>query len=108
MHITGFLQVGVRRTGSSVPSPLLVAALLLASAGCDAAEQDVARTASSDPSFEWFEYTGNDVIFADSVAGPGEYQNPILTGFYPDPSIVRAEEDRKSTRLNSSHVAISY
>ena len=92
MHITGFLQVGVRRTVSSVLSTLLVVALLFASAGCDAAEQDVARTASSDPSFEWFEYTGNDVIFADSVAGPGEYQNPILTGFYPDPSIVRAED----------------
>ena len=60
MHITGFLQVGVRRTVSSVLSTLLVVALLFASAGCDAAEQDVARTASSDPSFEWFEYTGND------------------------------------------------
>ena len=35
------------------------------------------------------------------------YQNPVIPGFHPDPSICRAGDDfyldRKSTRLNSSH-----
>ena len=49
--------------------------------------------ASADPRFDWFEYQGSDAVFRDSTAGPGQYQNPILTGFYPDPSITRAGND---------------
>ena len=40
--------------------------------------------------FDWFEYRGSDPMFAAPLA-PGEFQNPILAGFYPDPSIVYAE-----------------
>ena len=39
--------------------------------------------------FAWFEYGGTD-------GGPlaeGQYRNPILAGFYPDPSIARVGED---------------
>jgi xylan 1,4-beta-xylosidase len=61
----------------------------LAAAGCDAP----AATASADPSFDWFEYTGADAVFRDSAAGPGAYQNPVLAGFYPDPSLTRAGDD---------------
>ena len=39
--------------------------------------------------FDWFEYTGRDKAFAQPLE-PGQYRNPILAGFYPDPSIVRA------------------
>jgi xylan 1,4-beta-xylosidase len=39
--------------------------------------------------FDWFEYTGRDAVF-DKSAPPGTYRNPILAGFYPDPSITRA------------------
>lgn len=39
--------------------------------------------------FDWFEYTGSDEWFA-LPADEGSYRNPILSGFYPDPSIVRA------------------
>ncbi|ACE85569.1 glycoside hydrolase family 43 protein [Cellvibrio japonicus] len=39
-----------------------------------------------------FTYEGKDDIFAAPLK-PGEYQNPILAGFYPDPSIVRVGED---------------
>jgi xylan 1,4-beta-xylosidase len=42
--------------------------------------------------FEWFEYTGHDGLFAPPLA-PGSYQNPILAGFYPDPSVVRVRDD---------------
>ncbi|WP_028875920.1 glycoside hydrolase family 43 protein [Teredinibacter turnerae] len=37
----------------------------------------------------WFEYQGQDEVFEQPLAA-GEYQNPILSGFYPDPSITRA------------------
>lgn len=39
--------------------------------------------------FHWFEYTGRDAVFTEPLP-PGNYRNPILAGFYPDPSITRA------------------
>ena len=48
--------------------------------------------------------------------GNGKYRNPILYADYSDPDAIRVGEDyfmiassldRKSTRLNSSHVALS-
>jgi xylan 1,4-beta-xylosidase len=38
--------------------------------------------------FNWFEYTGHDGVF-DQPLPPGAYRNPVLAGFYPDPSITR-------------------
>lgn len=42
--------------------------------------------------FESFTYTGNDEIFATPLE-PGEFRNPILAGYYPDPSICRVGDD---------------
>ena len=39
--------------------------------------------------YDWFEYTGRDLVFEQPLP-PGHYRNPILSGFYPDPSITRA------------------
>ena len=39
--------------------------------------------------FSWFAYEGNDAFFAKKPAAE-HFQNPILAGFYPDPSITRA------------------
>ncbi len=64
--------------------PLLIAVASISSAWNLAAQpQPVA--------FDWFEYSGTNAL--EAKAGPGEYQNPILTGFYPDPSICRAGDD---------------
>src|SRR4051812_18472620 len=42
--------------------------------------------------FGWFDYKGSDP--SDRVpAKPGDYRNPILHGFYPDPSVTRAGRD---------------
>jgi len=41
--------------------------------------------------FDWFAYTGRDAWF-NQPAGPDNFRNPILAGFYPDPSIVRADD----------------
>jgi alpha-N-arabinofuranosidase len=40
--------------------------------------------------FDWFDYAGADPL---PVAAPGEYRNPILQGFYPDPSITQVGGD---------------
>lgn len=40
--------------------------------------------------FQYFTYTGNDARFQQSYAPQTQYLNPILAGFYPDPSICRA------------------
>ena len=43
--------------------------------------------------FDWFDYDGHDPIYDSLKAGPDQYLNPILAGFHPDPSIVRAGDD---------------
>jgi alpha-N-arabinofuranosidase len=47
------------------------------------------RVQAQDVSFDWFQYTGHDAIFAPPLPA-GSYRNPILAGFYSDPSITRA------------------
>lgn len=39
--------------------------------------------------FDWFEYTGNDAIYS-ALLPDGSFHNPILAGYYPDPSVTRA------------------
>jgi len=51
------------------------------------------RAAPLDARFEWFEYVGDDPVFRGVAAGEGEYLNPVLAGFYPDPSIERVGDD---------------
>src|SRR5699024_7617264 len=43
--------------------------------------------------FDWFKYVGDDPIYRNLSVAADEYINPILSGFYPDPSIVRAGDD---------------
>jgi xylan 1,4-beta-xylosidase len=52
-----------------------------------------AQPAWPEARFEWFEYTGDDPVFRGVRAGADEYLNPVLAGFYPDPSIARAGDD---------------
>ena len=45
--------------------------------------------AAGDPAlFDWFEYTGRDAAY-DAPLPRGAFHNPILAGYYPDPSITR-------------------
>lgn len=50
-----------------------------------------ARAEAQAVSFEWFQYTGHDAAFAAPVP-EGSYRNPILAGFYSDPSITRVAD----------------
>ena len=48
----------------------------------------VSAHAGSTAAFEWFEYTGQDDAYR--VPPPrGSFNNPILAGYYPDPSVTR-------------------
>ena len=49
-----------------------------------------AYAAEGAAAFDWFEYRGDDPL---PKPGPGEYANPVLMGFYPDPSITRVGND---------------
>jgi beta-xylosidase len=40
--------------------------------------------------FDWFEYSGHDSASKRFKPSPSQYVNPVVAGFYPDPSIVRA------------------
>jgi alpha-N-arabinofuranosidase len=66
---------------------LLIMMLALGSA-CARPEASAATTAR----FAWFEYTGADAVF-DTALSDDEYRNPILAGYYPDPSVVRVGPD---------------
>lgn len=43
--------------------------------------------------FDWFHYEGKDEIFKTIEKSENQYYNPILAGFYPDPSICRAGDN---------------
>jgi len=43
--------------------------------------------------FEHVKYTGNDAFFNENPLAEGQFYNPILSGFYPDPSIVLVGND---------------
>ena len=55
--------------------------------------EPAAPAAGVEARFDWFEYAGDDSIYRVVHAGPGEYLNPILAGFYPDPTLCRQGDD---------------
>ncbi|MES2444839.1 MAG: glycoside hydrolase family 43 protein [Pseudomonadota bacterium] len=62
-------------------------AALLALAALPAHAQNAPLTAS----FDWFEYRGSDPVAGRNT--PTAYRNPIVQGFYPDPSVTRVGDD---------------
>ncbi len=48
-----------------------------------------AAAANEAVNFDWFEYTGRDATFTDPLPA-GSFNNPILAGYFPDPSVIRA------------------
>lgn len=50
-----------------------------------------AASASDAPRFGRFSYDGH--AQEQVKVGPGEYRNPILSGYYPDPSVTRVGDD---------------
>ena len=61
---------------------------IVASLALTLAATAMAAVAPAPVAFNWFEYTGRDTAFASPLPA-GSFRNPILAGFYPDPSICR-------------------
>jgi xylan 1,4-beta-xylosidase len=57
------------------------------------AAQPAAAVAPLQAKFDWFEYTGSDSVYKTLTPNRDSYFNPILAGFYPDPSIARVGDD---------------
>ena len=53
---------------------------------------DAGQNINREARFEWFDYEGRDDIFKKPLSAD-EYQNPILAGYHPDPSVVRVGKD---------------
>lgn len=65
-------------------STIAAAAVLMGASTAPAFAQASAR-------FSDFRYAGH--AMESAKPGPGEYRNPILSGYYPDPSVTRVGED---------------
>ncbi len=73
---------------------IVSAMVLLALSACSSApatDDAPAPSTALSASFDWFEYTGNDPAFSDPPGSEG-YLNPVLAGFYPDPSVTRGPD----------------
>lgn len=73
---------------NSTPSFLKAVGLCLVALAVAWAANAVAAPASPSAYFHWFEYSGHDRVF-ETPLPPGSYRNPVLAGFYPDPSVTR-------------------
>lgn len=68
---------------------ILTAALTLALVACG--QPQTAEDSGAYARFDWFEYSGQDPVFEGEE--PGTYINPVLAGFYPDPSLEQVGGD---------------
>jgi xylan 1,4-beta-xylosidase len=66
-------------------SMIILAAALLASCSASKTPEPIAGKAW----FSHFTYTGSDPFFSENPLPEGKFYNPILSGFFPDPSICR-------------------
>ena len=74
---------------NSTPSfPKIVCLCFVSLAVTFVASATTAAAQPPDAYFHWFEYSGHDRVF-DTRLPPGSYRNPVLAGFYPDPSVTR-------------------
>lgn len=71
---------------------LLLSALMMGGWTDAAAQPASARPAEASPAahFSSFSYSGHDTRFDKAIDSTHQYFNPILAGFYPDPSVCRA------------------
>ena len=53
--------------------------------------------------FESFTYVGDDEVYEKRSPTPGQFTNPILAGYYPDPSIERVGDDYYLVNSSFAH-----
>ncbi|QLC65800.1 glycoside hydrolase family 43 protein [Flavobacterium sp. LPB0248] len=87
-----------RKTGLKIVTAVI---LMSAFSSCKKISQKSQSVVYSDyASFDWFDYRGNDDAYQNLTKSDVDYLNPVLAGFYPDPTICRVEE--KFYLVNSS------
>lgn len=73
---------------------LLLSSLAVLATACTAQPRNPGSNESNGQArFSWFEYSGADPVHETAAITPDTYLNPILSGFYPDPSNTRVGED---------------
>ena len=91
------LVVEARPVGSTYLGPPESARRVRAAtrtAGGDIVQASAARNPAPPVArFDWFAYDGHDSVYKTLKPGPSQFFNPVLAGFYPDPSITRAGDD---------------
>lgn len=80
---------------------LVLISFFLLSTGCQKKSKNTQPIVYANyAAFDWFKYEGKDAVYEKINKLENEYLNPILPGFYPDPSICRADD--KYYLINSS------
>jgi xylan 1,4-beta-xylosidase len=79
-----------------------IGVLAMAVACSDADAPAPSTTESSDARFSYFTYRGSDPIF-DTPISDGQARNPVLAGYYPDPSVVKVGADYYLVNSSFSH-----
>lgn len=69
---------------------LTIGVILPFLAACSADDQSIPAGYAA---FEYLNYSGYDPVYDTLEVSENEYLNPILSGFYPDPSIVKVKDD---------------
>lgn len=79
------------------------AVLTLSLGGCAGFYGGVDKAVASEARFERFSYSGQSQETAQVKPTLNQYINPILSGYYPDPSITRAGDDYYLINSTFSH-----
>ena len=79
----------MRRVWAAALVLALAIPLVAGSRGARASDAGVQTTGAPTATFTNFRYAGRQPVYSHVKAGPGQYLNPILEGFRPDPAIVR-------------------
>lgn len=79
----------MRKQSIGTPTLFSISLLLLIFFSC----APIFAQKKSDPVFSNFVYQGNDAVYNEHPLKVGEFYSPILQGCYPDPSIVRKNND---------------
>lgn len=69
----------------------VLASACLAACAVPGGQAEINGASSAPAHFERFSYTGRSQEVA--APSPAQYRNPILSGYYPDPSVLRVDDD---------------
>jgi xylan 1,4-beta-xylosidase len=85
------------------PVLISLAAAVLTACAAPPPPVPVERPAPAVAHFSSFVYQGHDAVYDTVKAGPDQYLNPILPGYYPDPSILRVSDDYYLVNSSFTH-----